>query len=54
MMRSLNFQTIPQTYLLDKQGNIVYTHSGYAPGDEYELEEHIAEVAGQEATDEQN
>lgn len=45
MMRTLNFQTIPQTYLLDKEGKIVYTHSGYAPGDEYELEEHIAEVA---------
>ncbi len=45
MMRSLNFQTIPQTYLLDKEGNIVYTHSGYAPGDEYELEDHIAEIA---------
>jgi peroxiredoxin len=45
LMRGLNFQTIPQTYLLDKKGNIVYTHSGYAPGDEYELEDHIAELA---------
>lgn len=41
LRNSLNFQTIPQTFLLDKEGNIVYTHSGYVPGDEYELEEKI-------------
>lgn len=44
-MQMMGFQTIPQTYLLDKDGKIVYTHSGYAPGDEYELEDHIAEIA---------
>lgn len=44
-MQTLGFQTIPQTYLLDKSGKIVYTHSGYAPGDEYELEDHIAEIS---------
>ena len=41
LRNSLNFQTIPQTFLLDQQGNIVFTHSGYVPGDEYELEEKI-------------
>ena len=45
LQRALNFQTIPQTFLLDKEGNIVYKHSGYSPGDEYELEDHIAELA---------
>ncbi len=45
LQRALNFQTIPQTFLLDKEGNIVYKHSGYSPGDEYELEDHIAEIA---------
>ena len=41
LRNALNFQTIPQTFLLDQEGNIVYTHSGYVPGDEYELEEKI-------------
>ncbi len=42
---ALNFQTIPQTFLIDKEGNIVYSHSGYVPGDEFELEDHIREEA---------
>jgi len=42
---ALNFQTIPQTFLVDKEGNIVYSHSGYVPGDEFELEDHIREEA---------
>ncbi|MGA0258372.1 MAG: TlpA family protein disulfide reductase [Saprospiraceae bacterium] len=41
LQKALNFQTIPQTFLLDGKGEIVYTHSGYSPGDEYELEEEI-------------
>jgi len=38
---AFGFQTIPQTFLIDKSGNIVYSHSGYVPGDEYELEDQI-------------
>lgn len=38
---ALNFQSIPQTVVLDKEGNIAYSHNGYVPGDEYELEEKI-------------
>jgi peroxiredoxin len=41
LQRALNFQTIPQTFLLDGEGNIIYSHNGYNPGDEYELEEQI-------------
>lgn len=41
LMRALNFQTIPQTFLLDKNKNIVYSHNGYVAGDEYELEDRI-------------
>lgn len=44
MMRELNFQTIPQTFLLDKNKNIVYTHNGYIAGDEYNLEDQIKAV----------
>ncbi|MFN7119702.1 MAG: peroxiredoxin family protein [Saprospiraceae bacterium] len=45
LKNALNFQTIPQTFLLDANGNVVYEHSGYVPGDEYELEKKILEVA---------
>ena len=41
LKKALNFQTIPQTFLVNQKGEIVYTHSGYNPGDEYELEEVI-------------
>jgi len=44
IQRQLGFQTIPQTFLLDQQGNIVFEHNGYKPGDEIELEDHIAEL----------
>lgn len=38
MLRNLNFQSIPQTFVVDASGTILYTHNGYTPGDEYELE----------------
>lgn len=41
LMRALNFQTIPQTFLLNKDKEIVYSHNGYIAGDEYELEDQI-------------
>ena len=44
IQNTLGFQTIPQTFLLDQNGNIVYEHNGYKPGDEIELEDHIAEL----------
>jgi len=47
MKRSLNFQAVPQSYLLDGSGKIVYAHSGYAPGDEYDLEDHLKELKGE-------
>ncbi len=46
LRNALNFQSIPHTFLLDKEGNIVYEHSGYLPGDEYELEDKIKALAG--------
>lgn len=46
LMRGMNFQNVPMTFLLNKEGEVVYTHSGYAPGDEYELEDKIKSLAG--------
>jgi len=46
LQRALNFQTVPQTFLLNAEGEIIYSHSGYSPGDEYELEEKIKKATG--------
>jgi cytochrome c biogenesis protein CcmG, thiol:disulfide interchange protein DsbE len=41
MLRLLNFQLIPQTFVVDSKGSIVYSHNGYAPGDEHELDKKL-------------
>ena len=46
LQQALNFQAIPQTFVVDTQGNIVYQHEGYTPGDEYELEKVIKGLCG--------
>jgi thiol-disulfide isomerase/thioredoxin len=45
LKKQLNFIYVPQTYILDKEGNIVFDHSGFAPGDEYEMEEVLEELS---------
>ncbi|MFK8057962.1 MAG: TlpA family protein disulfide reductase [Saprospiraceae bacterium] len=37
----LNFQTIPRVFLFDKNGDVIYDHTGYVPGDEEELDNFI-------------
>ena len=39
--RALNFRVIPQTFLVNEEGKIIYSHTGYTPGAEFELEEKI-------------
>ncbi|RMF00696.1 MAG: TlpA family protein disulfide reductase [Bacteroidetes bacterium] len=46
MRNQLGFQAIPQTYIVDKEGNVLYSHSGYTAGGEYELEEKLEELSG--------
>lgn len=41
LKQALNFQTIPQTFVVDQDNNILYSHNGYTPGDELELEEYL-------------
>ena len=45
LKRSLNFQTVPFTVVTNQKGEIVYQHTGYVEGDEYELEEIIKEIS---------
>lgn len=42
---ALNVPSVPQTFLLDSSGKIVWTHSGYAAGDEVELEEQLSSLS---------
>ncbi|BAO76236.1 TlpA family protein disulfide reductase [Winogradskyella sp. PG-2] len=44
LKRALNASSIPLTILV-KDGEIVYEHSGYSPGAEYELYEKIKELS---------
>ncbi len=39
--RALNVVSVPQVFLFDKHGKIVYAHTGYTPGNEMELFEKI-------------
>lgn len=45
LKRSLNFQTVPFTIIVDKNGNIAYMHSGYEEGGEEELFAKIKELS---------
>ena len=46
LMSGLEFQSVPMTFLVNQDGKVVYTHAGFAAGDEKELEEKIKELAG--------
>lgn len=45
LKRALNFQTVPYTIIIDKEGKIVDTHQGYTEGDEFELQEKVEKLA---------
>mgnify|MGYP003418782435 len=42
--RAMNVSLTPHTFIVDGEGNIVYSHSGYTPGSEEELFEKIKEL----------
>jgi cytochrome c biogenesis protein CcmG/thiol:disulfide interchange protein DsbE len=43
--QAMSVQSIPHTYVVDKNGKIVYNHNGYLPGDEKKLEAKLKELA---------
>jgi peroxiredoxin len=45
--RAMGVQTPPHTFIVDGDGNIVWSHVGYTDGDEAELEEKLREITGQ-------
>ena len=42
--RAMNVPNVPQVFVIDGQGNIAYTHSGYTEGSEEELIEKVREL----------
>jgi peroxiredoxin len=42
--RAMNVSNPPHTFLFDGNGKLVYTHNGYAPGDEKELYAKLKEL----------
>lgn len=45
LKRSLNFQTVPFTMVVDKNGKVAFMHSGYEEGGEEEVYAKIKELA---------
>ena len=43
--RAMGVQNVPHTFLLDGNGNIVYQHNSYSPGDEEKLYEKVKSAA---------
>lgn len=43
--RAMGVNNVPHTFLIDTEGNIVYSHNNYAPGDEEKLYEEIKKIA---------
>lgn len=42
--RAMGVNNVPHTFLIDTNGNIVYSHNNYAPGDEEKLYEEIKKL----------
>jgi cytochrome c biogenesis protein CcmG, thiol:disulfide interchange protein DsbE len=47
-LQQLGGQNVPFAVLLDKKGNIIYTHTGYKDGDEVELQKQVAALAAKQ------
>ncbi len=46
LKRSLNFQTVPFSMIVDGEGKVMYMHNGYEEGAELEMFEKLKEIAG--------
>jgi cytochrome c biogenesis protein CcmG, thiol:disulfide interchange protein DsbE len=43
--RAMGVNNVPHTFLIDANGNIVYSHNNYSPGDEDKLYQKIKELS---------
>lgn len=44
LRNAMGVVSIPQTFVVNSSGEIVYEHTGYSPGDELELEEKLKDL----------
>lgn len=44
LKRAMNVSLTPQSFVVDANGNIVYSHSGYTPGSEQVLFDKVVEL----------
>lgn len=51
--RAMNVNNVPHTFLVDKNGNVVWQHNAYSPGDEDELYRLLTLLANDESIDEE-
>ena len=51
LQRDMNVTNPPVTFLIDQNGKIVYTHTGYLEGDELDLEDEIIKLQAGTAED---
>jgi len=47
--RKFYVQNVPYTFLLDKYGNIIYSHLGYKKGDELQVKQRVESLLSSEA-----
>lgn len=45
LKRAMNVSLTPQSFVVDAEGNIVFSHSGYTPGSEVVLLEKVLEIS---------
>ena len=45
LKRAMNVSLTPQSFVVDAEGNIIYSHSGYTPGSEQELLEKVIKLS---------
>lgn len=51
LARAMNVNNPPMTFIVDGDGKIVYSHQGYTPGAEDELEAQLKKLLPQEVTE---
>lgn len=45
LKRAMNVSLTPQSFVVDAEGNIIFSHSGYTPGSEVVLLEKVLEIS---------
>lgn len=47
LRNTLKVASIPQTFIVNNSGEIIFAHTGYSPGDELQLEEQLKKLVGE-------